>query len=193
MARAAAAIATALLLLAGCGSGNGSEAEEPTATRTATTANCDPLPGGSMQKQERPAPGSAPTIFLTDVQVEARDCSDRVSFTFREGAGLPGYSVSYEPASTAKIEDGSGRPVEIAGSDFLVVRFMNAMTAEITGEEVKPTYTGPRRIKPEETRFAREVVKTGDFEALVTWVIGLDGKRPFTATASDAHLVVEVG
>jgi hypothetical protein len=193
MARAAAAIATALLLLAGCGSGNGSEAEEPAATRTATTADCDPLPGGSMQKQERPAPASAPTIFLTDVQVEARDCSDRVSFTFREGARLPGYSVSYEPASTAKIEDGSGRAVEIAGSDFLVVRFMNAMTAEITGEEVTPTYTGPRRIKAEETRFVREVVKTGDFEALVTWVIGLDGKRPFTATASDAHLVVEVG
>jgi hypothetical protein len=195
MARAAAAIATALLLLAGCGSGNGSEeqAEEPAATRTATTADCDPLAGGSMQEQKRPAPASAPTIFLTDVQVEARDCSDRVSFTFRDGAGLPGYSVSYEPASTAKIEDGSGRPVEIAGSDFLVVRFMNAMTAEITGEEVTPTYTGPRRIKAEETRFAREVVKTGDFEALVTWVIGLDGKRPFTATASDAHLVVEVG
>lgn len=193
MARAAAAIATALLLLAGCGSGNGSEAEEPTATRTATTANCDPLAGGSMQKQERPAPASAPTIFLTDVQVEARDCSDRISFTFRDGAGLPGYSVSYEPASTAKIEDGSGRAVEIAGSNFLVVRFMNAMTAEITGEEVTPTYTGPRRIKAEETRFMREVVKTGDFEALVTWVIGLDGKRPFTATASDAHLVVEVG
>jgi len=128
------------------------------------------------------------------VQVEARECSDRVAFTFRDHAeALPGYTVSYEPEPTAKTEDASGRRIEVAGTAFLVVRLMNVMTAEISGDKVTPTYTGPRRITTGQTRFAREVVKTGDFEALVTWVIGIDGKRPFTATASDAHLVVEIG
>ena len=67
------------------------------------------------------------------------------------------------------------------------------MGAEIIGEEVKPTYDGPPRITPDGTTFVREVVKTGDFEAQVTWVIGLNEKRVFTATASESQLVVELG
>ena len=193
MVRAAIAIATALLL-AGCGGGNGSGEQPGPSTRTATTPDCPPLPRASTEKKERPAPASVPTIFLTDVQVEAAECADRVAFTFRDHAGaLPGYTVSYEPESTAKIEDASGRRIEVAGTAFLVVRMMNVMTAEIAGDKVTPTYTGPRRITPDGTRFVREVVKTGDFEAVVTWVIGLDGKRPFAATASGAQLIVDVG
>jgi len=193
MVRAAIAIATALLL-AGCGGGNGSGEQPGPSTRTATTPDCPPLPRASTEKKERPAPASVPTIFLTDVQVEAAECADRVAFTFRDHTGaLPGYTVSYEPESTAKIEDASGRRIEVAGTAFLVVRMMNVMTAEISGDKVTPTYTGPRRITPDGTRFVREVVKTGDFEAVVTWVIGLDGKRPFAATASGAQLIVDVG
>ena len=193
MVRAAIAIATALLL-AGCGGGNGSGEQPGPSTRTATTPDCPPLPRASTEKKERPAPASVPTIFLTDVQVEAAECADRVAFTFRDHAGaLPGYTVSYEPESTAKIEDASGRRIEVAGTAFLVVRMMNVMTAEISGDKVTPTYTGPRRITPDGTRFVREVVKTGDFEAVVTWVVGLDGKRPFAATASGTELVVDVG
>jgi hypothetical protein len=194
MVRAAVAIATALLLV-GCGSGNGSEEQaEPSATGTATTPDCPPLPGASTERKERTESASVPTIFLTDVQVEAPECSDRVAFTFRDDASaLPGYTVSYEPESTAKTEDASGRRIEVAGTAFLVVRMMNVVTAEISGDKVTPTYTGPRRITTDETRFVREVVKTGDFEAVVTWVIGLDGKRPFTAAPSGAQLVVDVG
>jgi hypothetical protein len=193
MARAAVLIATALVL-AGCGSSNESEEQaEPAPTQTATTPACEPLPGASTEKQERPAPASVAPIFLTDVQLEARECSDHVAFTFRDhGSTLPGYTVSYEPGSTAKVEDASGRHIEVAGTAFLVVRLMNVMTAEISGEDVTPTYTGPRRIPGDETRFVREVVKTGDFEAMVTWVIGVEGKRPFTATASGSRLVIEL-
>jgi hypothetical protein len=195
MARAAIVIATALLL-AGCGSGTeSSEPAEPGPTQTATTAECKPL-GGSTEKQERPSPASPQALFLTDVKVEARECTDRVVFTFRDGKGtIPGYTISYEPASTAKIEDGSGRHLEIAGSAFLVVRLLNVMTAEISGEQVKPTYTGPRRITPDGTRFVRELVKTGDFESTVTWVVGLDEKRPFKAQESpySTSLLIDFG
>ena len=37
-----------------------------------------------------------------------------------------------------------------------------------------------------------EVAQTGDFEAQVTWVIGLDNEHPFTVTASNDELVVEI-
>jgi hypothetical protein len=36
-------------------------------------------------------------------------------------------------------------------------------------------------------------VKSGDFEAVVTWVIGLSGQRPFTTTVTDSRLVVTIG
>ena len=64
------------------------------------------------------------------------------------------------------------------------------MTAKIDGEQVTKTYTGPRRLPG--TDPITEVVKTGDFEGVVTWVIGLDSKRSFTTNASDSALVVEI-
>jgi hypothetical protein len=102
----------------------------------------------------------------------------------------PGFRASYEPAGTAKVEDASGNPVEIAGDAFLVVKMMPAMTAKIDGDQVTKTYTGPNRLSG--TDPITEVVKTGDFEGVVTWVIGLDRERPFLVTTSDGKLFVDV-
>ena len=56
-----------------------------------------------------------------------------------------------------------------------------------------PDPNGPKRLDAPNGRFVREVVKSGDFEAVVTWVIGVSEQRPFTTTASDTGLVVEIG
>lgn len=172
------------LLLAGCGSSE---------NQSGGSTDCSPLSGGATTPRVSPEIEVRETMYLTDVNVFALDCLDRVQFAFLEAAPGPGYNVSYEPAATAKLEDGSGNPVEIDGSAFLVVRMSPAMTAEIVGEEVKPTYRGPRRITPDGARSVRALVKTGDFEAMVTWVIGLDEERPFTVTTSPSELVVELG
>ena len=133
-------------------------------------------------------------MYLTGVTIQTGDCTEQVVFDFKKGAQPgPGFEVSYQPEASAKIEDGSGNRIEIAGSAFLVVRLTPAMTAEISGEQVKPTYTGPRRVTADGTRFVSEVVKTGDFENQVTWVIGLDEKRSFKTDASASRLVVELG
>src|SRR5438046_1519750 len=73
-----------------------------------------------------------------------------------------------EPAEVT--ESGSGRHVPVRGSSVLVVSFTPAATAEIQGEEVVRTYTGPRRV-PGRGRVG-EVVKVGDFEAQLEWAIG---------------------
>ncbi len=171
------------LLLAGCGSERQSDAG----------SDCQPLADGATTPRVSPEVEARETMFLTHVGIEALECSDRVIFSFREAAPGPGYNISYEPAQAAKVEDGSGNPIEIDGSAFLVVRLTPAMTAEIVGEQVQPSYTGPRKLTPEGTSFVRQVAKTGDFEAMVTWVIGLDEERPFTASASPSELVVELG
>jgi hypothetical protein len=55
-----------------------------------------------------------------------------------------------------------------------------------------PSYTGPKRIAATGAHHMTEVVETGDFEAVVTWVIGLDSMRPvgLEASGSPHRLVV---
>lgn len=183
-----APILLAVLVLTGCGS-KSSQSGSP----GPTTPDCA-ASRGALTPRTSPALEQRGTAFLTNVSVEALECIDRVVFEFKKTDPGPGFKVSYEPESTAKIEDGSGAPLAVAGAAFLVVHLTPAMTAEISGDQVTPTYTGPKRIAPPDTaHFTREVVKTGDFESVVTWAIGVDVKRPFTATASDTQLVIEIG
>ena len=156
---------------------------------TPTTPSCQPLAGASLTPKKSPAQMNPVTVYLTDVSIEQQTCSDGVVFKF-EDAHASGYDVSYQPASTAKIEDASGNPVEVAGNAFLVVKLSPAMTAKIEGDQVTKTYTGPKKLAgagPVEA-----VVKTGDFESVVTWVIGLDQKRPFSVDASAGTLTVAI-
>ena len=185
------ALAVALVLLvAGCGGDDGPSSGSDTGT---TTAQCEPQSDASVAKKLGPAVTERPTMYLTDVEIETEDCVERVVFKFEEDEPGPGYEVSYKPAEVAKIEDGSGNPLAIAGADFLVVRMFPAMTAKIEGEDVEPTYEGPRSIPaPTEAQMIREVAQTGDFEAQVTWAIGLDNKHPFTVTAANDELVIEI-
>lgn len=188
MARSALAVVLFVLLLAGCGSDDNSSGGSQT-----PTTECETLSGATVEKKVSPAIQDRETMFLTDVELEIEDCIERVTFKFKESAPGPGYDASYQPEEVAKIQDGSGDPVAVAGGNFLVVRMFPAMTAEIDGEDVKPTYEGEKSIPaPTEARMIREVAQTGDFEAQVTWVIGLDNEHPFTATASSDELVIEI-
>jgi hypothetical protein len=177
MLRAASAIAFVVLLV-GCGSGT---------KQAATGANCQDA-GGTEAVSD---PGPTETTYLASVNVEGLECADRVAFGFDGPAS--GYRVSYQPADAAKVEDGSGNPVEIEGSAFLVVRLSPAATARTAGEDLQLTYTGPRRLSGSDTGHVREVVKTGDFEAAVTWVIGLDQERHFAVTTAGSQLSVDIG
>jgi hypothetical protein len=189
MKRSALAVVL-VLLLAGCGGED--EASEGSDSAT-TTAQCERMPGASLEKKVSPVLQDRPTMYLTDVEVDVEDCIERVTFRFEESEPGPGYHASYQPAEVAKIEDGSGDPFAIAGADFLVVRMFPAMTARIEGEDVEPTYDGERSIPaPTDARMIREVGMSGNFEAQLTWVIGLENKHPFTVTASDDELVVEI-
>ena len=57
-----------------------------------------------------------------------------------------------------------------------------------------PTYTGPRTLTDLGLAHAVEVVNSEDFEGILTWVIGLDGQRPFTVStlSSPPRVVVDV-
>ena len=155
-----------------------------------TVPDCMPSASAATSPQKSSANENRDTMYLTDVSVEAEECTANVTFAFEKQAPGPGFDVSYQPADTAKIEDGSGNQIEVAGEAFLVVKLTPAMTAKIDGDQVTKTYTGPRRVSGHGP--VQEVVKTGDFESVVTWVIGLDRERPFRTDATDSRLVVGI-
>lgn len=61
--------------------------------------------------------------------------------------------------------------------------------------EGEVVYDGPRRLSGEDAGAVtvREVVRTGDFEAVLTWAIGTNGRTPFRVTTLDApsRLVID--
>jgi hypothetical protein len=135
-------------------------------------------------------------MLLTDVTATGDACVDRLTFSFRnDRAEAPGYRVEYRPRDAALVEDGSGNRLSAEGTAFLVVRIDPAATADISGGELVFTYKGPRRFKPDGTTHVRELVKTGDFESVVTWAVGLDARRPFSVSTSSSppQLVLEIG
>lgn len=169
MTRFALAVAVTALLLAGCSSDDGDA--EPTGATTPVTVK------GT----------NAETALLTDVTASREDGVDRIVFTFRDEA--PGYDVRY--VSRPILADGSGDEVEIEGDHVLQVRMETALDADLTQEDAPLTYTGPQRFSPTDTETVVELARTGGFEAVLTWVVGLDERVPFAVTTeSDPPRVV---
>ncbi len=116
---------------------------------------------------------SAETALLTDARAARHPGYDRVVFEFR--SGVPGYDVRYvEPPVRA---DGSGDEVAVAGGAVLRVRMEPALDADLTQESAPRSYTGPTRFSPD-TRAVVELVRTGGFEAVLTWAIGVEATSP---------------
>jgi hypothetical protein len=187
----------ALLVVSGCGgsdkstnSPGGYSPPSPTTTATTSTGGIDPLEGAGTNPVEGPATGSDIALFER-VAVGRHEGYDRVVFQFRNT--LPGYKVEYVQGPLK--EDGSGNPVTIKGSAFVVVRMEQASGFDLNTGEGVMVYKGPKRIDGTAagTSVVQEVVRTGDFEAVLTWAIGLSDKVDFrirTAT-SPARLIVD--
>jgi hypothetical protein len=186
-----------VLVVAGCGSSDksatpsgGGSLPAPT-TSTTTTGGIDPLAGAGTTPVEGSAVGTE-TALLERVAVGAHDGYDRIVFQFTNE--LPGYRVEYvEPPLK---EDGSGAPVSLKGNAYLSVRMEPASGFDLNTGEGKLVYKGPKRIDASAagTSVVEELVRTGDFEAVLTWAIGLSDKADFkvsTAT-SPSRLIVDI-
>jgi hypothetical protein len=128
--------------------------------------------------------GAQSTPTLVDVRVGRHPGFDRVVFEFR--GGLPDHRVSYVDQL---VEDGSGRPVSVAGAADLQVVFQGANAHE---EDGSPSLS-PRRLSPG-LPAVKEVAQVGDFEAVVGYGIGIDRRRPVTVStlSGPSRLVIDV-
>jgi len=125
---------------------------------------------------------SAPT--LTDVRAGGHTGFDRVVFEFR--GAVPEHRVRYVKQL---VQDGSGKPVSVAGTADLEVVFHGANAHEDDGT---PTVS-PRRFSTG-LPAVKEIAQIGDFEAVVTYGIGVDSKRPIKVStlSNPSRLVIDV-
>lgn len=201
----AVALVGALLSLgvAACGDDDGGAIDTsggPTTTSslssTTTAADengIDPMTDASTSPVSVPVPATATggSSLLSAVRASRHEGYDRVVFEFTAASSLPGYSVSYvdEPV----IEDGSGKRVDVAGDHVVLVRMEHASGADLSKESAPQTYTGPTRFDPKTPEVA-ELVRTGDFEGVLSWAIGVRDRVAFRVTtlSSPARLVVDL-
>ncbi len=174
----------ATLVLAACG--DGGEGPEGTsmptgAAATATTAGLTPTtPGatvtgtpafeGTRGPVEEAGAVAPPMPLLVHVRTGEHEGYDRITFEF-EGE-RPGYRVEYvQPPIT---QDPSDLPVEIAGNALLKIRLESAAAHDDSGTQTvdfsELTPGLPSLVEAEQI---------GDFEGVVTWVLGLSGEVNF--------------
>lgn len=111
---------------------------------------------------------------------EATPKYDRVVFEF--DGPVPLIDVQYVKQL---IGDGSGLPVPVAGRAIVQAQFRPARAHDDNGDD-----TGPRQLKPN-LPLVREIVGSGDFEAVLTYGIGVSRKAEIRVlTLSDASRVV---
>ena len=128
--------------------------------------------------------GAQSTPTLVDVRARSHTGYDRVVFEFR--GAVPEHRIRYVDQL---VEDGTGDPVSVAGAADLEVVFEGANAHE---EDGSPTIS-PRRFSPG-LPAVKEIAQLGDFEAVVSYGIGVDQRRPIQVStlSNPSRLVVDI-
>ena len=128
--------------------------------------------------------GAQPTPTLVDVRAAGHPGSDRVVFEFR--GAVPEHRIGYVDRL---VQDGSGNPAAVAGAADLEVVFQGANAHD---EDGTPTVS-PRRFRTGLSA-VKEVAQVGDFEAVVSYGIGVDRRRALEVTtlSGPPRLVIDV-
>ena len=164
----------------------------PTASSPSPTGSMSPqLPSGFSLKAKQGGTAPARASLLRVIRTGRHPGYDRVVFEFVGPA--PAYQVQY----VAEVRhDPSGRPVSLEGDAFLLV-VMPGGTLDTTPQVSDPSearsYRGPRRISPE-LQNVREIAAAGDFEAVLSFGIGVAHRDQFRVLrlSDPARIVVDV-
>ncbi|HXG36474.1 MAG TPA: hypothetical protein VNL15_05865 [Dehalococcoidia bacterium] len=165
-------------ILSACG-GETQISASPTSTpipgRTPTPAATQTPFQGTRGPLRRLPPDTQTTALLKDVRIGLHAEFDRIVFEFT--TGRPGYTIEYVDPTI--IRDPSGLSTQIQGGAFLKIVLQPAAAHD--PNIGNPTYTGPLELTPKLPAIL-EAEQIGDFEAILTWVVGLNPAADFRVT-----------
>jgi hypothetical protein len=137
--------------------------------------------------------GTVPLARMTGLEVVNDAAGERgwITFAFRpEGnvAAIP--EVIVRPASPPFTQDPSGLPLEVPGRFFLAITLLGGTALD---DDYNPTFEGPFDVDPLTTPVVA-LRRAGDFEAVSSWVVGLNGKPCVRLLPPDGSgtLVIEI-
>lgn len=124
---------------------------------------------------------------LVAVRVAARENADRFVMEFRDG--VPAHHIGYRPLPAHM--DGSGNEIPLPGANALLEVTLTGATGNGWTDGVQ-TYFGPSTVSAD-TVVITEATAAGDFEAVVTWAVGLRKRTPFLVSVLDGppRLVID--
>ncbi|WP_166255024.1 AMIN-like domain-containing (lipo)protein [Marinobacter salicampi] len=169
------------LTVAGCGGGAKERDHSPQANAEREAVQAPAWTAGII---DHPRP-DLPTSRLVAVRTGTHEGFDRVVFEFDEQ--VPGYHTGYIDQPVRKC--GSGKVAHLTGDGWLEVRMYPAKAHTAEGQ---PTVTNRER-RPN-LPVLSELELTCDFEAVVTWVFGVESPNRYQVRelSSPSRLVVEV-
>jgi hypothetical protein len=139
---------------------------------------------------------AAPTIqaqtdsagSLVAVRLAHQKGYDRLVLEFADR--VPDHTVGYRPLPAQA--DGSGKDIPLPGASAVVKIVLTPASGNGWGG-VPRTYFGPSTVTAANTASVTEAKAAGDFEAVLTWVVGLRAHVPFVVLVLDGppRLVVD--
>ena len=127
-----------------------------------------------------PAAGQVGVALLTDVQAQDMGDFDRVTFTFEGGVPTILEADYFDGPAALQPSDQLLSP-PLAGPPRLQITMGGASSFDTSVDPAVPSYTGPKRFSPNLPKVV-ELAQVQDFEATLSWDIGLRGQE-VTATA----------
>lgn len=164
----------------------------PTATSTIESPTSSPIPSPTTvtptvaSTSDVSAPRTDQIAHLATVRLGPRDGYDRLVLEFTDL--VPGYTIGYRPLPMQ--EDASGAEIPLPGATTAVRITLTSAVAD--WDFTNYDYQGPSTVTGD-TREVTEARMAGDFEAVLTWVVGLRTETPFRVMVLDSppRLVID--
>jgi hypothetical protein len=185
MYRVIVAVCILTMLFSGCCS----DIPPPTATTTGSPRPSMPatlpLPPFATAEVREDRPGDP--AHLVAARLARQDGFDQLVLEFTDR--VPGYTVGYGPLPAQA--DGSGAEIPLPGASAKVSVSLYPASGDGWTDGVR-TYFGPSTVTAD-TAAVTEAKAAGDFEAVLTWVVGLRAMVPFRVLVLDGppRLVVD--
>jgi hypothetical protein len=191
--RTIAALAIAALVAAACASPAPTASTPPAPTPPAPTTVPTPVlsapPFACGVAVGRP--GTVPLAQISGLSVVNAAGIGQITFTFRPAGNVAAVpEVDIRPATPPFSRDPSGLPLEVAGTAFIEIVLHGGTALD---ESYEPTYEGPFDFAPGGSPIV-DMKRAGDFEAVSSWVVGLDGPSCVRILPLDgtSRLVIEI-